>query len=132
NVRFEADLPVPDAVDPDGASEQSAMLRAVAAEAVDAALGVGTRSPGPVHLNLPYREPLGGDLPSWLAVDSAELATEQRVDLDAAPVETDPADEPSGALYQGGGGIGEADVPPDPEGPFVLERGPRTIVLAGA
>src|SRR5690606_4796629 len=40
--------------------------------------------------------------------------------------------EPSGALYQGGGGIGEADVPPDPDGPFVLERGPRTIVLAGA
>lgn len=132
NVRLEADLPVPESADPDGASEQSAMLRAVASEAVDAALGVGTRSPGPVHLNLPYREPLGGDLPSWLAVHSAELAVEERVDLDAAPVATDPADEPSGALYQGGGGIGEADVPPDPDGPYVLERGPRTIVLAGA
>ena len=132
NVRFEADLPVPDVVDSDGASDQSAMLRAVAAEAVDAALGAGTRSPGPVHLNLPYREPLGGDLPSWLTVHSVELATEKHIDLDVAPIEADRADEPSGALYQGGGGIGEADVPPDPDGPFVLERGPRTIVLAGA
>ncbi|MET0673972.1 MAG: 2-succinyl-5-enolpyruvyl-6-hydroxy-3-cyclohexene-1-carboxylate synthase, partial [Microbacterium pygmaeum] len=50
-----------------------------------------------------------------------------------APVEVDPEDEPSGALYQGGGGIGEADVPLDPvDLPFLLERGPRTVVIAGA
>ena len=50
------------------------------------------------------------------------------------PLETVPAeDEIFGALYQGGGGIGESDVPVEPDGdPFVLVRGARTIVLAGA
>ena len=43
-VRFEADVPVPEATDPDGDTEQSAMLRAVAEEAVAAALGAGTPS----------------------------------------------------------------------------------------
>jgi len=52
---------------------------------------------------------------------------------DDAPAEDIPAPEPSGALYQGGGGIGESNVPTDPElDPHVLERGPRTVVVAGA
>ena len=63
STRLEADLPVPDATDAEGDGEQSLMLRQVAADAVEAALGAGTRAPGPVHLNLPFREPLGGDLP---------------------------------------------------------------------
>ncbi|MBD3940327.1 2-succinyl-5-enolpyruvyl-6-hydroxy-3-cyclohexene-1-carboxylic-acid synthase [Microbacterium sp. NEAU-LLC] len=130
-VRFEADLPVPEAVDPDGAHEQSAMLRSVAEAAFAAALGEGTWSPGPVHLNLPYREPLAGSLPSWLGVPAAELYTAP--DPDGPPADAEPEDEPSGALYQGGGGIGESDVPTEPEdAPFVLERGPCTVVLAGA
>ncbi|GAA5206700.1 2-succinyl-5-enolpyruvyl-6-hydroxy-3-cyclohexene-1-carboxylic-acid synthase [Microbacterium kyungheense] len=132
-VRFEADLPVPEALDPDGSHEQSVMLRAVAASAVAAALGEGTWSPGPVHLNLPYREPLAGALPSWFGVPAAELQTASDVDPDGPPTEGEPEDEPSGALYQGGGGIGESDVPAEPEdAPYVLERGPRTVVLAGA
>ena len=54
-------------------------------------------------------------------------------DPDGPPVEADAEDEASGALYQGGGGIGESDVPAEPDDePFVLERGPRTVVLAGA
>ncbi len=65
NVRWEADLPVPDVTDPDGSSEQSAILRHAAAEALSAALGSGTRSRGPAHLNLPYREPLAGEYPAW-------------------------------------------------------------------
>jgi 2-succinyl-5-enolpyruvyl-6-hydroxy-3-cyclohexene-1-carboxylate synthase len=132
-VRLEADVPVPEAVDPDGTHEQSAMLRALAEEAIAAALGAGTRSPGPVHLNLPYREPLSGALPSWMGVPAAELATAVDDDPDGPPVEPELEDEASGALYQGGGGIGESDVPAEPEdAPLVLERGPRTIVLAGA
>lgn len=132
-VRLEADVPVPEAVDPDGTHEQSAMLRALAEEAIAAALGAGTRSPGPVHLNLPYREPLSGALPSWMGVPAAELATAVDDDPDGPPVEPEVEDEASGALYQGGGGIGESDVPTEPEdAPLVLERGPRTIVLAGA
>ncbi|MFK4837643.1 2-succinyl-5-enolpyruvyl-6-hydroxy-3-cyclohexene-1-carboxylic-acid synthase [Microbacterium sp. ZW T2_14] len=132
-VRLEADVPVPEAVDPDGTHEQSAMLRALADEAVAAALGAGTRAPGPVHLNLPYREPLAGALPGWMGVPASELETAADDDPDGPPVDAEVEDEASGALYQGGGGIGEADVPTEPEdAPLVLERGPRTIVLAGA
>ncbi len=132
-VRYETDLPVPEATDDDGDGEQSLMMRAVADDAFAAALGAGLRSAGPVHLNLPYREPLAGDLPAWLGVPAAELTVAVDEDLDGPPAEISAEDEASGALYQGGGGIGESDVPLDPDDdPFVLARGARTIVLAGA
>ncbi|MBN9215679.1 MAG: 2-succinyl-5-enolpyruvyl-6-hydroxy-3-cyclohexene-1-carboxylic-acid synthase [Microbacterium sp. SCN 70-200] len=132
SMRLEADLPVPEVVDPDGSGEQSAMLRRVAEEAVEAALGAGTRQAGPVHLNLPLREPLAGALPRWLGEPTVQLV-HTGPGPDDAPAEDIPAPEPSGALYQGGGGIGESNVPTDPElDPHVLERGPRTVVVAGA
>lgn len=128
-TRWEADLPVPEDVDPDGAGEQSAMLRRVADEAVDAALGAGTRQAGPVHVNLPFREPLAGALPPWLGIPPHAPRVEPQDLGEPVAVEADP----SGALYQGGGGIGESDVPADPDDdPFVLVRGPRTLVIAGA
>ncbi|MBT9607494.1 2-succinyl-5-enolpyruvyl-6-hydroxy-3-cyclohexene-1-carboxylic-acid synthase [Microbacterium sp.] len=121
-VRYEADLPVPEKVDPDATAEQTADFDAVAATALAAALGEGTRAAGPVHLNIPLREPLAGAAPDWLV---------------ARATRPDPADavaegEASGALYQGGGGIGIADVPPEPEAAFALVPGPRTVVVAGA
>lgn len=132
SVRFETDLPVPDEVDEEGTGEQSAMLRRVADEAMAAALGAGTRQAGPVHLNLPYREPLAGELPGWLGMPTVELAA-TAPGPDDAPAAPAPEQGPSGALYQGGGGIGESDRPSDPDvDPHVLERGPRTIVVAGA
>ncbi|MFV0320550.1 MAG: 2-succinyl-5-enolpyruvyl-6-hydroxy-3-cyclohexene-1-carboxylic-acid synthase, partial [Microbacterium sp.] len=67
-VRFEADLPVPDETDATGTRPQTAMLRRLAAEAVAAARGGGILPAGPVHLNLPYREPLAGELPGWFAL----------------------------------------------------------------
>lgn len=133
SVRLEADLPVPDEIDEDGTGEQSAMLRAVAADAVAAALGAGTRQAGPVHLNLPYREPLAGALPAWLAVPTVEFSTPDPGPDEPASEDVVAEAEPSGALYQGGGGIGESNLPTDPDvDPHVLERGPRTIVVAGA
>lgn len=131
STRYEADLPVPDVTDDDGSGEQSTMLRRVADEAMAAALGAGTRQAGPVHLNLPYREPLAGAVPPWLGATTGEGASvmpaEDRVDGELSDA------DPSGALYQGGGGIGEADLPTDPDAdPLVLERGPRTVVVAGA
>ena len=132
SMRLGADLPVPEVVEPDGSGEQSAMLRRVAEEAVEAALGAGTRQAGPVHLNLPLREPLAGALPRWLGEPTVQLV-HTGPGPDDAPAEDIPAPEPSGALYQGGGGIGESNVPTDPElDPHVLERGPRTVVVAGA
>jgi 2-succinyl-5-enolpyruvyl-6-hydroxy-3-cyclohexene-1-carboxylate synthase len=134
SVRYEADLPVPEGCDTEGDEEQSVMLRRVAEEAVAAALGAGLRSAGPVHLNLPYREPLAGDLPAWFGVPTAELASTTDDDPDGPPApDVAAADEASGALYQGGGGIGVSDVPDDPEEqPFVVVRGPRTVVVAGS
>lgn len=132
-VRLEADLPVPSDTDPTGDAPQTRMLHDLADDALAAALGAGTRAAGPVHLNLPYREPLGGDLPAWLGrpAPGREIAA---VDPDAAHEEAgDTGPEASGALYQGGGGIGEADVPIEPdETPHVMPRGPRTVVIAGA
>ncbi|HAN25028.1 MAG TPA: 2-succinyl-5-enolpyruvyl-6-hydroxy-3-cyclohexene-1-carboxylic-acid synthase [Microbacterium ginsengisoli] len=125
-ARHETDLPVPEETDPDGTAEQTAMLRAVAAQAVEEAIGAGTRAAGPVHLNLPYREPLAGPLPAWFAAEAAA------VPFPAAPAE-EGEEESFGALYQGGGGIGEADVATDPEPlPHLLVRGPRTVVIAGS
>ncbi|WP_431796806.1 2-succinyl-5-enolpyruvyl-6-hydroxy-3-cyclohexene-1-carboxylic-acid synthase [Microbacterium kunmingense] len=124
-TRWEADLPVPTETDETGTSDQTVMLRRTAAEALAAARGENGRPAGPVHLNLPYRDPLAGSLPGWLTAPVGAPA------VDVAPP------EPSGALYQGGGGIGgseraneagTAEVDPD----AVLERGPRTIVIAGA
>lgn len=133
SVRLEADLPVPEEPDPDGDGEQSVMLRRIADEAVAAALGVGLRSAGPVHLNLPFREPLAGDLPEWFGMPTRELGPAAAAHPDGPPVSEPAEDEASGALYQGGGGIGESDVPDDPaEVPLVLARGPRTVVIAGA
>ena len=134
STRLEADLPVPDATDPDGDGEQSLMLRQVAAEALTAALGEGTRAPGTgaPEPALPRaarrRPPRAGS-----GVPTAELTAVAEVDPDAAPTDEPTEEEASGALYQGGGGIGEADLPSEPEDlPYVLERGPRTIVIAGA
>ncbi len=133
NVRYEADLPVPEQCDPAGDEDQSVMFRRVAEEAVAASLGVGLRSPGPVHLNLPFREPLAGDLPEWFGMPSPELAVTPDAHPDGPPSVEMPEDEASGALYQGGGGIGESDLPDDPDDrPFILAPGPRTVVVAGA
>ncbi|MFT4306190.1 MAG: 2-succinyl-5-enolpyruvyl-6-hydroxy-3-cyclohexene-1-carboxylic-acid synthase [Microbacterium sp.] len=136
NTRFEADLPVPEEIDPDGTGEQTAMLRRLAADAVAAALGTGTRAAGPVHLNLPLREPLAGALPGWFPAAAAyalgATATVPVVVSSEAAAELDDETTASGALYQGGGGIGESDLPAGADDPTVVPRGPRTVVVAGA
>ncbi|MGN7969366.1 2-succinyl-5-enolpyruvyl-6-hydroxy-3-cyclohexene-1-carboxylic-acid synthase [Microbacterium sp. 22296] len=122
-VRFEADLAVPGTIDADGTGEQTGALDAMAGEALAASLGEGTRAAGPVHVNVPFREPLAGAVPVWLTERAASRA------MESTP---DPSQDASGALYQGGGGIGIADVAPDPEAAHRIETGPRTIVVAGA
>ncbi|NYF17787.1 2-succinyl-5-enolpyruvyl-6-hydroxy-3-cyclohexene-1-carboxylate synthase [Microbacterium sp. AK009] len=124
-TRWEADLPVPTEIDRTGRSDQTTMLRQTAGDALAAARGQTGRPAGPVHLNLPYRDPLAGALPPWLAASA-----------DADPSDVTPP-EPSGALYQGGGGIGGSEGAndggvTDTDLDAVLERGPRTVVIAGA
>lgn len=50
---------------PTGRADESAHLRKVAVEAVAAATGTASGDPGPVHLNLAYREPLVPDDDAW-------------------------------------------------------------------
>lgn len=131
-ARWEADLPVPERTDDDGDDEQTAEVDAVAAAALAAALGEGARAAGPVHLNVPLREPLAGEIPDWAFVRAGDGRTADAVTEPSAEAERDGETEASGALYQGGGGIGVADVAPDTADAVTVAVGPRTVVVAGA
>jgi 2-succinyl-5-enolpyruvyl-6-hydroxy-3-cyclohexene-1-carboxylate synthase len=57
-VRYEADVPAPSGTDLAARATEARDLAALAARAVSAALGMRNGAPGPVHLNLSYRDPL--------------------------------------------------------------------------
>lgn len=59
-VRFDADVPAPT-----GRPGEDRDLRHLVSRAVTAALGVRTGDPGPVHLDLAYREPLAPGAEPW-------------------------------------------------------------------
>ena len=106
-VRLERDIAAPE-----GAAGEADAAARLAREAVDAALGrddagdpVPHPGPGPVHLNLQFREPLCAVL-TLDAAPHADRRHEERRDASAA---RRPAD-----------------------GAAVIEPGPRTLVVAGA
>lgn len=90
-VRDQIDAPVPGDGDWAGLAERAVSAAVGASEADHGVRGIA----GPVHLNLPAREPLSGVLPTMAVI---------------------PGEVPS-ALH---------------EEPFALDRGPRTVVVAGA
>ena len=75
HVRWSIDLPVPDRTDATGRGEQTTAVTAAASAAVVAARGRGRAAAGPVHLNVPAREPLAGALPAWFADPSVTAPT---------------------------------------------------------
>lgn len=124
SARFALDAPVPEETDGVGDAAQTTTFRAIAAQAFAAASGAALVPAGPAHINLPVREPLAGPVPTWFAA--------ARVPESTTPPEA-AAEPASGALYQGGGGIGTAETADvEQTVSFALARGPRTIVVAGA
>lgn len=93
NLLFADDLPTPE-----GAPGELARVRAAAADAF-ARVALGPVQ-GVGHLNLPYREPLGGTLPDWFEA--------------------------------GGSRPGAAAPAPERGDGLSLQRGMRTVVIAGA
>ncbi|SEB47564.1 2-succinyl-5-enolpyruvyl-6-hydroxy-3-cyclohexene-1-carboxylate synthase [Paramicrobacterium humi] len=102
-VRLERDVEAPT-----GSAADVRRARDLAAEAMAAAAGDSLSGAGPVHLNLAFREPLSSALPP-VEIERAlgEATSSRSTESDAAPAT--PARRPR----------------------VLLERGPRTVVIAG-
>ena len=72
-VRFAADVPAPT-----GRAGEGRDLRHLLSRAVAAALGSRTGAPGPIHLDLAFREPLAPAGTTWPAPSTAGLVEVQR------------------------------------------------------
>ena len=114
-VRLDVDVPAPT-----GRAGELRDLRAVVSRAVAAASGARTRVPGPVHLNLAYREPLAPD-----AAELAELA--ELADRPEHLASTGPVAHalPTGLVEVG------PTLPGAPLGPVGAADEPATLVVAG-
>lgn len=100
-IRLGEDVPAPS-----GADGEAHLARRLAQRATDAATGVETLAPGPVHLNLAFREPLSA-----------------AVTLPAVPGPADPLSPAPEAS-----GLPAASAAADT---VVLSSGKRTVVIAG-
>lgn len=111
-VRLFADVPAPF-----GRAGEDADLRSLLGRALAAAIGTRTADPGPVHLNLAFREPLtpAGPVSGDLALRDGALS-----DRATAVVRPHSADVRPSAAQLGG-----------QHGGFELARDRRTVVVAG-
>ncbi|MEJ3405433.1 2-succinyl-5-enolpyruvyl-6-hydroxy-3-cyclohexene-1-carboxylic-acid synthase [Rathayibacter sp. YIM 133350] len=106
-VRLGIDVPAPTAGD-----DSTADARALAERAVSGA--TDPRNPGPVHLNLQYREPLSSAGPTRPLPEAASTSPEASPEHSTAS-----AGRPSAAAREH-------------DEPLLLAHGPRTVVIAGA
>ncbi|MBD7981710.1 2-succinyl-5-enolpyruvyl-6-hydroxy-3-cyclohexene-1-carboxylic-acid synthase [Oerskovia merdavium] len=105
-VRHAVDVPAPD-----GRPGETRDLRAVLVRALAAARGTRSRYPGPVHLNVAFREPLAPSaaLAGLLSAGPGEASGETRADARRTVVEA----------------------VTDDVGPYPLDPGPATVLVAG-
>ncbi|QAY64333.1 2-succinyl-5-enolpyruvyl-6-hydroxy-3-cyclohexene-1-carboxylic-acid synthase [Xylanimonas allomyrinae] len=121
-VRFAADVPAPD-----GRDGEHRDLLAVTARALAAATGLRDRNPGPVHLNLAFRDPLHpaavvAHVPAPVAVAAAR-------EHPGAPAGGRPSPEATRARCAGT--VEPAGVVVTGVGPALPGRPERTVVVAG-
>ncbi|MFJ4107582.1 2-succinyl-5-enolpyruvyl-6-hydroxy-3-cyclohexene-1-carboxylic-acid synthase [Oerskovia enterophila] len=105
-VRHAVDVPAPD-----GRPGEARDLRSVLVRALAAARGTRSLYPGPVHLNVAFREPLAppAELAALLSAGPGEVPGETRADAV-------------------GTFVGEVS---DVVGPYPLDPGPATVLVAG-
>jgi len=140
HARWSAELDTPS-----GAEGELDAVRAAADEAMDAALGRGASrgAPrGPVHLNLPYREPLSGPLDLTRPSAPAPVRTAADAPVPAAAIaETEdsrrdrgrrPGSQQESLVSAAEGASGASSRASGPRSATWLVRGPRTLVVAGA
>jgi 2-succinyl-5-enolpyruvyl-6-hydroxy-3-cyclohexene-1-carboxylate synthase len=99
---------------PTGEAGEAGQAAALARQATEAATGVHSADPGPVQLNLAFREPLS----AALTLGSADPAAGATGAGDAAAGDSDTAAEAPGPAASA-------------EPALVVTRGPRTVVIAG-
>ena len=93
---------------PEGAPGESAAAEQLARDAVEAATGARTAEPGPVHLNVSYREPLSVAVPELPAVTSEpvpspagpEALGRETIELEEGPLTVAVAGADAGAVAE--------------------------------
>lgn len=116
-VRLDADVPAPT-----GRPGEDRDLRHLVSRAVAAALGHRTGDPGPVHLDLAYREPLTPGAEPWPRAQSTDRPPP------AGGLASDGAVLPAGVLPDAAGTPGLVSIAPRPIGDAV---GPARSALPG-
>ncbi|GEL96384.1 2-succinyl-5-enolpyruvyl-6-hydroxy-3-cyclohexene-1-carboxylate synthase [Cellulomonas composti] len=119
-VRLTVDVPAPV-----GLPDEARDLRRLAARAVAAATGARTGDPGPVHLDLAYREPLGPPVGPWPAPSTVGLTHVQARPAPATAVTTGAVPAVTGSATASATGTEERRSGPGRLG------GIATVVVAG-
>ncbi|GAB3165634.1 2-succinyl-5-enolpyruvyl-6-hydroxy-3-cyclohexene-1-carboxylic-acid synthase [Myceligenerans halotolerans] len=88
-VRYEVDVPAPSGTDLATRATEARDLAALAARAASAALGLRDGAPGPVHLNLSYRDPLHPALPVIPGHEAAPAVPRSGVEPSEQPHRTE-------------------------------------------